>query len=362
MNNIAHIQQKAFSLEVELINRINGQNVYSIYFNNGKVFVSMTNIGCSIVSIETPDKDGVRESIVAGLSNITDYLANKDYMGCVVGRYANRIAYGKFSLNNQEFQLPVNNALNHLHGGVEGFHKKIWEVHDFIRRENEVGVVFKYLSKDGEEGYPGNLEMSITYFINEHDCLNIKYTASTDKPTPVNLTNHTYFNLTGFKIPVVDDHLLLINSDYFTEKNEQNLPTGNILPVSQTPLDFRKFKRIGDDMDKFPFDLGYDHNFVLESDADGSTVFAAKLYEPIGGRVVNVYTTKPGMQVYTANYWDGKTQGTQGKFYQKHGAIALETQAFPDSPNHPAFPDTILYPGKQYASKTIYEFGIEPML
>ncbi|RYZ22863.1 MAG: galactose mutarotase, partial [Chitinophagaceae bacterium] len=317
------------------------------------------NIGCSIMSIETPDKAGVCKNIVAGFPNIEDYLVNRDYLGCVVGRYANRIAEGKFGLGGKSFQLPVNNTPNHLHGGIAGFHKKIWETIDLIQTGDRVGVVFSYLSKDGEEGYPGNLQVTVGYSFNKKNELCIEYKAEADKPTPVNLTNHSYFNLTGFDAPVIDDHLLQVNAAFFTEKNEQNVPTGSILPVADTRLDFTKPKIIGIGINSFPRDMGYDHNFVLENRPEREVVFAAKLYDPLSGRTLTVSTSQPGIQVYTANYWDGTVKGVQGHFYQKHGAVALETQAFPDSPNQPSFPNTILYPGQVYSSKTIFAFGVE---
>lgn len=353
------LKENTLSVTKEFVTQLEGSDVYKALLTNGELSVLATNIGCSIMSIEAPDKFGVTKSVVAGFSNVEDYLVNRDYLGCVVGRYANRIAEGKFTLDGKQYQLPVNNDGNHLHGGVEGFHKKVWDMADLSESKDSVAITFTYLSKDGEEGYPGNLKVSVRYSLNKQNQLSIEYSAETDKATPVNLTNHSYFNLTGFNVPEIHDHLLEVNASYYTEKSERNVPTGSILPVANTPLDFRSLKRIGEDIHKFPNDFGYDHNFVLEKAAPGETVFAAKLYEPSGGRILKVYTSQPGIQVYTANYWDNTVKGLQGKTYQKHGAVALETQAFPDSPNHPSFPDTILYPGQQYVSKTIYEFGIE---
>lgn len=352
------ISESTLLVRKEFVAQLQGKEVYKVFLNNGKQSITITNIGCSIMCIETPGKNGVCKNIVAGFSNVEDYLVNRDYYGCIVGRYANRIAAGKFVLDGKQFQLTVNNETNHLHGGIEGFHKKIWNIVDLIQREDMVTVVFSYLSKDGEEGYPGNLNTTIAYSLNKQNQLTIEYAAETDKATPLNLTNHSYFNLTAFDVPIIDDHLLQVNASYYTEKNELNIPTGSILPVAGTPLCFESLKKIGADINEFPADMGFDHNFVLDH-TQNDIVFAAKLYEPVSGRVLKVYTSQPGLQVYTANYWDGTIEGSQGHFYQKHAAVALETQSFPDSPNHPSFPNTMLYPGKQYFSKTIYEFDLE---
>lgn len=353
------LKEKTLSIRKEYVAQLNGRDVYKIFLYNGEQSIIVTNLGCSMISVETPDKSGVCKNIVAGFPTIGDYLVNRDYLGCIVGRYANRIAEGKFFLNGKQYQLPVNNDTNHLHGGVEGFHKKIWDIIDVEATDDRVAIVFNYLSKDGEEGYPGNLGVTATYSLTRQNQLCIEYFAETDKATPVNLTNHSYFNLSGFDVPYIDTHFLQVNASFYTEKNDRNIPTGTILPVSGTPLDFRNLKKLGMDIDRFPRDLGFDHNFVLEKQVGHEMVFAAKLCEPASGRVLNVYTSQPGIQVYTANYWDGTVKGLHGGFFQKHGAVALETQAFPDSPNQPHFPNTILNPGQQYFSKTVFEFGIE---
>lgn len=358
MNNSAGPQKKYF-LTYELVKTVDDKDLYKVLLSNGEVSIELTNVGCSIVSIQTPGKNGILNNIVAGFDSVDDYLVNRDYMGCVVGRYANRIAKGQFNLDGKNFQLPVNNDDNHLHGGLEGFSKKVWEIQNFIQSENGVGVQLKYFSADGEEGYPGNLQVSVTYILNEKNQLVIVYEAETDKATPVNFTNHSYFNLTGFDRDTIDQHLLLVNAKSFTEKSASNVPTGKILPVEGTPLDFSGLEKIGKGLKKFPRDLGYDHNFVLEKNTGEDIGLAAKLFEPANGRTVTVYTTQPGIQVYTANYFDGTIKGSQGKFYQQHAAVALETQSFPDSPNHPEFPGTILRPGQHYLSKTIYEFTVE---
>jgi aldose 1-epimerase len=354
-----NIIEEKLSLSAEIIKQIDGRDIYKIFLSNGKLSVLLTNIGCSIIAVEAPDRNAVCKNIVSGFSNVEEYLQNRDYMGCVVGRYANRIANGQFVLDGKQYNLPVNNKPNHLHGGEKGFSKKIWNLDATIQTVDKVGVRFNYLSNDGEEGYPGNLLVQVTCSLNMNDQLCIEYEAETNKATPVNFTNHTYFNLTGFETDVIDDHLLQVNAYTYTEKNEANVPTGKMLPVKGSALDFSILKKIGDGIDQFPADMGYDHNFVLERNTPGELVGAAKLYEPMSGRIVNVYTTQPGIQLYTANYWDGTVKGAQGNSYQQHGGVALETQSFPDSPNQPHFPNTILRPGQHYFSKTIYEFGIE---
>jgi len=350
-------KQDALSVKEIFCYEVNGKPVHSFTLQNGKISVVITNLGATVVAIHAPDREGVVDNITAGFENLRDYEENPHYFGCIVGRYANRIAKGQFVLDGQTIQLSQNAGVQHLHGGVEGFHKKIWDVHSVIRNADEVGVVLEYFSKDGEEGYPGNLRVKVKYLLNPKNALSIQYCAETDKRTPVNLTNHSYFNLTGFKDPVIREHLLDIHALQITEKNEKNLPTGNRLLLSDTPLDFLSPKKIGEGIDQFPSDRGYDHNYILIRDFPGELVPAAELYEPLSGRMLRVFTDQPAVQLYTANWWDGALVGLQGKPYVKHGAVALETQAFPDSPNHPEFPNTILDPGDVYRSVTIYEFG-----
>lgn len=347
----------SLSLQSVYYETLNNKDVFKITLQNSSVSVGITNIGCSIISIETPDRSHRYKNIVAGFSVLEEYATNKEYFGCIVGRYANRIASGIFSLDGKKHHLSINERNNHLHGGFEGFNKKIWDIAGFIEEPEQVGVVFTYHSKDGEEGYPGNLQVTVSYCLNTKNQLCIGYKAQTDKATPVNLTNHTYFNLTGFDVPEIKDHLLQVHASGYTEKNRQNLPTGSILPVENTALDLRTARKIGVNIGTFPFDMGYDHNFVLDNFSENKVNLAACLYEPLYGRVVNIYTSQPGLQVYTANFWDGSILGSQGLYYKKHGAVALETQAFPDSPNHPAFPGTILNPHEQYLSTTVYEFS-----
>ena len=354
-----NVDQDTLSLNSKLYGMLKGKEVFKFTLQNENISVDITNLGCCITAIYTPGIDGVKKNIVAGFEDLKDYENNRDYFGCVLGRYANRIAGGRFFLNGKEIVLSVNDGANHLHGGVDGFNKKIWDINSFIRDKDRVGVVFEYLSSDGEEGYPGNLHVKVKYILNNKNQLCIEYHAETDRATPVSLSNHSYFNLTGVETPVITDHILHINAVSYTEKNDQNLPTGNIVPVSNTPLDFLTPKKIGEHIARFPLDKGFDHNYILKHNFQGEVVLAAQLKEPATGRTLNVYTDQQAIQLYTANFWDGTIYGQQGQYYQKHGAVALETQAFPDSPNQPLFPNTILNPGEHYFSTTIYEFGVD---
>lgn len=320
--------------------QLKGADLYLITLKNEQLIVHITNLGGTVTSIEVPDRNGVMKNVVAGFTDLQQYERNEAYFGCVVGRYANRIAGGRFLLNGASVQLSLNDGINHLHGGFDGFHKKVWDIVSI----NKNGVILEYLSKDGEEGYPGNLRVRVEYTL-DNEKLSMQYSAITDRCTPVNLTNHSYFNLSGFEQPLVTDHLLQINACYYTGKNIHNVPDGKMLEVAGTPLDFLLPKKIGADIDKLPADQGFDHNFVLKEGP------AATLYDPLTGRQLQVFTNQPGMQLYTANLWDGT-------LYEKHGAVALETQAFPDSPNHPEFPSTILHPGSVYESRTIYAFSV----
>lgn len=352
-----NINQQQVTLSHTSHGSLYGKGIYLVTLNNGKIEVSITNLGCTITAIHTPDREGALANIVAGYRHPGQYRQNDYYFGCVVGRYANRIAGGKFAIGHEQYQLSVNNGTNHLHGGVEGFHTKVWAITSFIRREKESGVMFEYLSPDGEEGYPGNMRVKVKYLLDSDNRLHITYHAVADKQTPVNLTNHSYFNLTGFDTPVITGHLLQLDAVQYTEKNAENVPTGNILSVAGTPLDFSKPARIGDGIDQFPADRGYDHNFILTH--AGSKVIPAAILSDAGtGRILRVYTDKPAIQVYTANWWDGTIRGQQGQMYGQHGAVALETQSFPDSPNHSRFPNTLLSPGQAYDSWTTFEFAV----
>lgn len=333
---------------------LNDEPLYLISLSSGDLVVNLTNLGGAITAIWAPDKDGVKHNIVAGYTNVNDYADNPHYFGCLLGRNAGRISDSKFELDGDIVFLSRNDGMNHLHGGIEGFNKKVWKIKSFIQEENEAGVIMEYLSEDGDEGYPGNLWVTVKYSVNSQNQLKIEYDAVTDKSTPVNLSNHTYFNLSGFENPDILGHKLWVNADSFTEVDSKNIPTGKSVKVVGTPLDFSVSTDIGARIEKTG--EGYNHNFVLNDYVDGTTRMSAILSDPLSGRTVKVYTDRPGMQVYTANDWSGNITGPQGIAYQRHGAIALETQASPDSPNRPEFPDTILRPGQRYLAETIYEF------
>jgi len=347
----------ALTIQKSIFGKIDDKEVYLFKLSNGFMDVSITNYGGAIVSIDIPDRQGNKKNVVAGFNNLDQYLGEHPYFGCIVGRYANRIAFGKFSIDDIEYVLPVNNEKNHLHGGVNGFNKKLWEIKNMIQDENKTGVELFYRSKDKEEGYPGNVDVTVTYLLTQNNELSIDYFTTTDKPTIINLTNHSYFNLTGFEDETIYNHELKIYSDYYTVKNENNVPSGIITSVKNTFLDFSTTKKIGEHIDQFPSDKGYDHNYVLNKKS-GDVVLAAELYEAKSGRDLKVFTDQPGIQVYTANWFDGSFTGSHHKPYIKHGSIALETQAFPDAPNHTGFPNTVLRPGELYTTRTIYQFSI----
>jgi aldose 1-epimerase len=312
--------------------------VYTLRNNRG-FEVSVTSYGGAITSLKTPG------DIVLGFETLDEYVRNPRYFGALIGRHANRIARGRFSLNGVEYQLPCNNGANHLHGGFNGFDKRDWTV-----REDDNTLHLTYFSKDGEEGYPGNLSAFVDYTLRDNE-LRIDYRATTDRDTIVNLTNHSYFNLRG--AGTILDHELTLNADHFTPVSEDLIPTGEIKSVEGTPWDFRKAKAIGSDLDDVPG--GYDHNFVLR-DWDATLRLAARLYEPTSGRALEILTTEPGIQFYSGNFLDGSFIGKNGIAYEKYTGLCLEPQHFPDAPNHPNFPSTVLRSGEEYRHQTIYRF------
>lgn len=325
--------------------------------NSKGVRVAITNYGGIIVSLSTPDRNGQPGDIVLGFERLDDYLKGHPYFGAIIGRYGNRIARGRFVLDGVEYRLAQNNGENHLHGGLVGFDKKVWQARDFTDAEGQ-HLELRYRSPDGEEGYPGNLDVTVTYTLNERNQLRIDYVATTDKPTVVNLTNHSYFNLAGEGD--ILGHILRINADYFTPVDAGLIPTGELRPVKGTPFDFTEPHAIGErieqDDEQLRFGRGYDHNFVLRG-GGGSLAEAAEVYEPRTGRVLRVLTTEPGMQFYTGNFLDGSLKGKYGRVYARRTGFCLETQHFPDSPNKPQFPSTVLRPGQTYRSTTIFEFS-----
>ena len=319
------------------------------------------NYGAIIVSLKVPDRSGQFADIVNGHDALDGYLTRSRFFGAVVGRYGNRIAKGKFTLDGTEYTLAVNNGPNHLHGGVRGFDKVVWDVQkDAVKAgSREAAVTFSRVSPDGEEGYPGNLTVSVTYVLTDENELLVAYAATTDKATPINLTQHSYFNLAGHQTKDILDHRLMVNADRYTPVDATQIPTGSRPPVAGTPFDFRTATRIGariaDDNDQLKIGAGYDHNFVLNRQGSG-LVLAARLEDPASGRIMEVLTTEPGLQVATANRLDGTIVGKGGATYGRHSGVCLETQHFPDSPNHPEFPSTILRPGEHFESRTVFKF------
>jgi aldose 1-epimerase len=318
--------------------------------NNKGTEVKISNYGGTITSFITAGKNNNRSNIVVGFDSLKSYLQNPPYFGALIGRYGNRIGNAKFTLEGKTYQLAANNGKNHLHGGVKGFDKVVWDASAVD--DSVPSVTLKYLSKDGEEGYPGNLKVTVQYTLTDNDELKIDYNAETDKATPVNLTNHSYFNLSGDVSNTILDHTLMINADNYTPVDSTLIPTGEIKPVKGTPFDFTSPKKIGKDIDLVKG--GYDHNWVLNR-KDSSLQKVAILSDSASGKTLEVYTTEPGLQFYTGNFLDGKFINRDRKPIRQHTALCMETQHFPDSPNKPNFPTTILKPGQKYHSETVYK-------
>jgi aldose 1-epimerase len=326
--------------------------------------IQLTNYGGIITSIKTPDRGGRFADIVLGYDDLAGYLRSSPYFGAIVGRYANRIARGRFTLDGTTYTLAVNNGPNSLHGGLRGFDKVVWAAAPFQNQEGQ-GVILTYTSPDGEEGYPGTLHARVTYTLTPDDRLIVDYNATTDKATPVNLSQHTYWNLVGNASRDILGHVLTINADAITPVDSTLIPTGDIAPVEGTPFDFRKPTAIGARVDErqntqIRYGNGYDHNFVLNrgnATAD-ALVHAARVAEPSTGRTLDIYTTEPGLQFYSGNFLDGSITGKGGSVYRFRYGLALETQHYPDSPNHPNFPSTILRPSQEYRSRTVFQFGV----
>lgn len=319
--------------------------------------VSAITYGGIITSINVRDRDGKRDDVVLGHDTLADYLKDGSYFGALIGRYGNRIGNAQFKLDGKTYKLAANNGKNSLHGGLKGFDKQVWHAEPFENADN-AGVKLTYVSADGEEGFPGTLTTSVTYTFNDRGELSLDYEATTDKPTVVNLTNHSYFNIGGDGSGDVLDQVLTINADKYTPVDSTLIPTGKLAGVEGTPLDFRAGVAIGariNDPDIIKLARGYDHNFVINRTGEGE-VKAAEVYDPTSGRVMEVRTTEPGVQLYVANHQDGNV-GKSGHIYNQYNAVCLETQHYPDSPNKPDFPGTTLKPGETYKSHTVYAFS-----
>jgi aldose 1-epimerase len=330
--------------------------------NPSGVRVRIITFGGIVQTIEVPDRHGRNTNVALGFATLTPYLTNPAYFGALIGRYGNRIALGRFTLDGVTYQLPINNDPNSLHGGTVGFDKHIWAATPF-RRGDDVGLVLRLTSPNGDQGYPGTLTVQVTYTLTANSSLRLDYRATTDKATVVNLTNHTYFNLAGEGTGTINDHKLLLNANRFTPVDSTLIPTGVLQPVAGTPMDFTRPTAIGarvrDNFQQLLFGQGYDHNWVLNRSDSTSLVLAARLSEANSGRVVSMLTDQPGIQFYSGNFLDGTLVGTGGHTYRQGDGLALETQHFPDSPNHPNFPSTVLRPGQVYRTTTVYQFSTE---
>jgi len=331
--------------------------------NSNGVEIRTIPYGAVIVSVRVPDRDGKLGEVVLGFDRLEDYLTKSRYFGAVVGRYGNRIAKGQFTIDGTTYHLATNNGPNHLHGGVKGFDKQLWQAEPFAL-EDHVGVTYSLTSRDGDEGYPGTLHARVTYALNPRNMLAVNYEAITDKATHVNLTQHSYFNLSGEGSGDILDHELTIHADRFTPVDSTLIPTGELAAVEGTPFDFRVPTTIGSRIDHYDAQLengkGYDHNFVLNARSESSLSappHAARVVDPRSGRTLDVRTSEPGMQFYSGNFLDGSISGRQGHVYTRRSALCLETQHFPDSPNHEQFPSTLLRPGQHYRSRTVFAFG-----
>jgi aldose 1-epimerase len=325
--------------------------------NANRMEALITNYGASVVSLHVPDRNGKSDDVVMGYDSIRGYYNGKSYFGCVVGRYANRIAKGQFQLEGQSYTLAKNNGPNTLHGGMKGFDKVVWSG----KQEDSV-VTLTYVSKDGEEGYPGTVTISVRYTLKNDNSLVMDYSASTDKTTILNVANHSYFNLEGQGKGDILDHELMINADGFTPVDSTLIPTGEIMKVAGTPFDFTTPHKIGERINdttdqQIRYGLGYDHNFALNGKS-GELRLAARVSAPVSGRVLEVLTTEPGVQFYSGNFLNGSEKG-KGSVYGYRSGFCLETQHFPDSPNQPAFPSAVLKPGETFASTTVFKFSVK---
>ena len=339
--------------------------LYTLTNANG-MDVAITTYGGIVQAIRVPDRDGNFANVALGFASLDDYVAGSPYFGAITGRYANRIARGTFEVAGERYRVALNNGENHLHGGLVGFDKVIWEAAQVPDAEDGVALQLHYTSPDGEEGYPGTLYVEVTYTLTDDNELRVDYRATTDAPTIVNLTNHSYFNLEGEGTGSIYDHELTLNASSYTPVDETLIPTGEIAPVAGTPFDFTQPTAIGERIrdgssEQIVIGHGYDHNWVLDRDdpEGGELIEAATLTDPDSGRVLEVSTTEPGIQFYSGNFLDGTLIGTGGRVYRQGDGLALETQHYPDSPNQPDFPSTELAPGEEFTSTTVYAFSTD---
>jgi aldose 1-epimerase len=329
--------------------------------NANGLTVRAATYGGTIVSLSVPDRDGRVADVVLGHDSLEEYLTDSSYFGAIIGRFANRIAGAWFTVDGKQYRLAANDGPNHLHGGRTGFDRVVWRATPF-RADRAAGVALSYRSPDGEEGYPGNLDARVTYTVTDRNELVVDFLATTDQATPVNLTQHSCFNLTGDGAGDVLGHLLQINADLMTPVDESLVPTGRVAPVAGGPFDFRTLTgigaRIATDDEQLRRGRGYDHNFVLKRGEEAGPVHAAQVVEPTSGRTLDVYTTEPGLQFYSGNSIDGRVTGKAGQLYGPRAGLCLESQHYPDSPNQPGFPSTLLRPGERYRSRTVFAFGV----
>lgn len=336
-----------------------GKTVYLYTLTNAKGDeVKITNYGGIVTSWISPDKNGNRSSIVLGFDSLKNYLGSHPFFGAIAGRYANRIAKGKFKIGDSTYTLATNNGVNHLHGGIKGFDKQVWDA--VVPNDSVASLSLTYISKDGEEGYPGNLKATVKYTFTDDNELEIEYDAETDKPTVVNLTNHSYFNLTGDHANTILDHKVMIKADRFTPVDGGLIPTGELKAVKGTPFDFTTPEKIGARIANVPGGppVGYDHNYVLTR-TDSSLQQIVTVTDSVSGRKLEVFTTQPGVQFYTGNFLDGSVKDSHGKPFNQYTGFCLETQHFPDSPNQPKFPTTLLNPGEKYHTVTKYKLTLQ---
>lgn len=345
--------QKVDSIEQETFGTLEDGREVSLFTltNTNGMEVELIEYGARVKAIRTPDRDGEMASVITEFNTLEKYRGPRNFYGATIGRFGNRIANGTFTLDDTEYQLPTNDDAHHLHGGPNGFHTKLWDA----SITDEGTVEMRYLSEDGESGYPGNLSVTVTFELTDKNGLRIDYRAKTDKATPINLTNHSYFNLSGHPDSTILSHQLKINAGKYMPITEEVIPTGEIQPVEGTPFDFTEFYSIGSRMDKLP--AGYDHNFVLRMEPADSLFHAATLYSPSSGREMKVLTVEPGLQFYSGNFLDGTVVDATGSPIEKFEVLCLESQHFPNAPNEADFPSTILHPDETYHSVTVYQFS-----